>query len=163
MSAAAFIQKARDAGLTLTISGSGSIKVSGRRGAVERLAPELAANKTLILAELQPPPSLPWPEPAITKDPNFSFGSDEVPQRYRRAWGALLRTCPEGVSEWVWLQAIYAARDLFGTWGTKIQELGWYDDDLFERPDGLRLADGDAVTVQGPLKAELYEKDASSG
>jgi hypothetical protein len=60
------------------------------------------------------------------KDPNFAFGADQVPHRYRHAWLELLKRCPVGVSEWAWAQAIYDARDLFETWGAKIEEMRWH-------------------------------------
>lgn len=90
MSAADVIQMAREAGLKLTVSGTGKIKVAGPRGAIERLTPELAANKPAILAELRqadgdtppkvaPPGAPSWwpmPHPGIVKE--TPFGSDGV-------------------------------------------------------------------------------------
>jgi hypothetical protein len=55
---------------------------------------------------------------------DFAFGADQVPQRHRRVWRELLSGCPAGISETVWLQAVFDARDLFSTWGAKIEQIG---------------------------------------
>jgi len=159
MNAATLITSARADGLNFTVSDSGSVKLSGPQSAVDRWVPAIASNKPEIIALLRQETSAapvaaladssaagsapispiepPWPEPALRPVSHFAFGAVEVPHRYRRAWLELLVRCPDGVSERQWAQAIYDAHDLFETWGAKIEEMRWADDDIFERPDGL--------------------------
>ncbi|MCI0599951.1 MAG: hypothetical protein L0Y60_10625 [Beijerinckiaceae bacterium] len=83
-----------------------------------------------------------------------------MPHRYQRAWRELLQRCPDGVSEWQWAQAIYDVRDLFSsTWGAKIEEMRWPDDDIFERPNGLVwFLEGDFAAFLGGMTAHTSGK-----
>ena len=108
-----------------------------RQGIRLKTANTFPEDRQLPPVPLPAPIDGPWPEPALRPILHFAFGAVEVPHRYRRAWRELLARCPDGLSERQWAQAIYDARDLFETWGAKIEEMRWADDDIFERPDGL--------------------------
>jgi hypothetical protein len=155
VSAAAIIRKAHDAGLNLRVSESGSLKVSGPRDAIERMKPELAANKAVILAELRPRSAA--TDSALEERKAMAMGG--VPERYLDGWARLQCQRPAGVTESRWRQTIEDAGCFLDNWGQLAATFGWAPDDLFAAPDnrGRRgLAwwlNGRNVTALGPEHA----------
>jgi len=146
----------RPIGGKIAITGTVSRELQGR---LDEYWPEIEALFAANPCEPHPAPAAAWPEPEIVKDPNFAFGADHVPQRYRRAWQELLSGPPPGVSEAAWLQAIYDARDLFSEWGTEIERIRWDDDSVFEWPGGLIwFLEGEYVTFPGGMTAHTSGK-----
>src|SRR4051794_35615090 len=60
------------------------------------------------------------------------FSAVEDPTAYRAALANLCATCPAGVPELRWRQALADAERFLTEWGETAEQLGWTADDLFD-------------------------------
>lgn len=84
-----------------------------------------------------------------------------VPAVFAEAFASLMATCPDGVPEGQWWQAIDDAGRFLNAWGDRAADLGWTGPDLFERV--ARGAHGLVWELGGRNVIALTETTAALG
>mgnify|MGYP001766319579 CR=1 FL=1 len=84
-----------------------------------------------------------------------------VPAVFAEAFASLMATCPDGVPEGQWWQAIDDAGRFLDAWGDRAADLGWTGPDLFERV--ARGAHGLVWELGGRNVIALTETTAALG
>ena len=77
-----------------------------------------------------------------------------IPAPYRAAFAALCSTCPVGVPEPRWRQAIADAERFLAEWGETAPKLGWSARDLFDLHETVPLSRMDRMGLCWLLKGQ---------
>jgi len=118
--------------------------------------PRSVATVASVAGAIANPSSPPDPERAALLEADGG-----VPRAYAEVFASLMATCPDGVPEGRWWQAIDDAGRLLDAWGDRAVDLGWTSADLFGRAQ--RGAHGLVWELGGRNVLALTETTAALG
>jgi hypothetical protein len=133
---------AKQDGLSLTVNAGRLVIAIGTKNDADLLG-ELRAHETAVIAclregfepgaiSINPAQPAEGIRPRIVRVP--PFGSNDVPERFKAAWEAMLAHCPPDANPVACQAAATDAADVFSYWGIQLRPLGFVPRDLFDVP-----------------------------